>query len=80
MFSSNNPRRFKHHSQRTDGSSPMVDGSLVSDPIILLNEWTKHFAERGKSQLSTQQDHPAQYLLPLHELEASSYHENDNIR
>ena len=79
MFSSNNPRRFKHHSQRTEGSSLMVDGSLVSDPIIVLNEWTKHFTERGKSQLSTQQDHPPQYSLSLHELEASSYQENDNI-
>ena len=57
----------------------MVDGSLVSDPIIVLNEWTKHFAERGKSQLSTQQNHPPQYSLSLHELEASSYQENDNI-
>ena len=60
------PCRFKYHSQTTEGSSLVIDGSPVTDVPAVLNEWAKHFEKLGESQLPSSQ-------VDSYQEEASTY-------
>lgn len=38
MFSSHHPNRFKSHLSKAQGASLIVDGKLVTDPLLVLVE------------------------------------------
>ena len=48
-FASESPRRFRSHPSKSEGSSLLLDGTLVSDPDIVLKKWVDHFSKLSES-------------------------------
>ena len=47
-FAFESPRRFRSHPSKSEGSS-LIDGTLVSDPDIVLKKWVDHFSKLSES-------------------------------
>ena len=77
LFATSDPRRFKYHTQRTEGTSLLIDGTLETNPTTVLNNWASYFANLSESQIPTSQPLPDTWSI--NQLEASTYSENDNI-
>ena len=52
-FCSHHPKRISTFSQKSGGSSLLINGSPNSDPSSVLPLWADHFSKLGTSQLST---------------------------
>ena len=52
-FHSKHPRRFQTNTQKKGRASLLVNGSLSSDPSVVLPYWADHFSGLSKSQCST---------------------------
>lgn len=78
MFSDHHPHRFRSHTKRTEGSSIMVDGSLVTNLYDVLANWANHFTTLGQSRCS---DDPllGEYVSHISDIEARSFSEGDFI-
>ena len=74
MFASNNPRRFRSCSHKTEGSSLLIDGNLVTDPAIVLDKWVDHFSKLGESLCSSDPS-----LLDVYEIEVATFLEDDYV-
>ena len=48
-FASESPRRFRSHPSKSEGSSFHIDGTLVSDPDIVLKKGVDHFSKLSES-------------------------------
>ena len=51
-FHSHHPKRFKTSSQKSGGTSLLINGSLNSDPSSVLPLWADHFSNLSTSRLS----------------------------
>ena len=77
-FASNHPQRFRYHSPKSEGTTLLVDGSLVTDQASVLATWVDHFSTLGKSLCSSNPSlRSSQSRTAL--LEAQSYTESDHI-
>ena len=77
-FASNHPQRFRYHSPKSEGTTLLVDGSLVTDQASILATWVDHFSTLGKSLCSSNPSlRSSQSRTAL--LEAQSYTESDHI-
>ena len=77
-FRSRHPKRFKSHSQKTGGSSLIMNGWVVTDPQHVLHHWVDHFTTLGKSQCPTNSLlQETQSRIP--EIEAQSYTDSELI-
>ena len=52
-FRSRHPKRFKSYSQKTGGSSLIMNDCVVTDPQHVLHHWVDHFTTLGKSRCPT---------------------------
>ena len=52
-FHSKHPKRFQKKQQKKGGTSLLVNGSLTSDPSVILPHWAHHFSSLGTSHCST---------------------------
>ena len=68
-FRSRHPKCFQSHSQKTGGTSLQVSGTLITDPVDILREWSDHFTTLGKSHCSS---NPALQEV-LSKIEAQTY-------
>ena len=54
---SRHPKRFKSHSQKTGGSSLIMNGCVVTDPQHVLHHWVDHFTTLPLPNLSVPPTH-----------------------
>ncbi len=47
------PKHFQHYSPKTEGSSHLTNGTLVTDPAEVRTIWVAHFSTLGKSRYSS---------------------------
>ena len=78
LFATSDPRRFKYHTQRTEGTSLLIDGTLETNPTTVLNNWASYFANLSESQIPSASQ-PLPDTWSINQLDASTYSEYDNI-
>lgn len=76
LFASKNPCHFKSCSSKSEGTSLLIDGTLVSDPDIVLKKWAEHFSILSEFQYSLDSSCHAQSLF---QMEAKTYQESDFV-
>lgn len=76
LFASKNPCHFKSCSSKSEGTSVLIDGTLVSDPDIVLKKWAEHFSQLSESHYSLDSSCHAQSLF---QMEATTYQESDFV-
>jgi len=76
LFASKNPCHFKSCSSKSEGTSLLIDGTLVSVPGIVLKKWAEHFSQLSESQYSLDSSCHAQSLF---QMEATTYQESDFV-
>jgi len=75
-FAPKNPCHFKSCSSKSEDTSLLIDGTLVSDPGIVLKKWAEHFSQLSESQYSLDSSCHAQSLF---QMEATTYQESDFV-
>jgi len=76
LFASKNPCHFKSCSSKSEGTSLLIDGTLVSDRDIVLKKWAEHFSILSEFQYSLDSSCHAQSLF---QMEATTYQESDFV-
>ena len=72
------PKHFQKKQQKKGGTSLLVNGSLTSDPSVVLPHWAHHFSSLGTSHCSTSPSlQKFQHSIP--EIELQSHRDDDLI-
>ena len=77
-FRQNHPTRFLTKTQKKGGASLLVNGSLSSDPSVVLPHWVDHFSGLSRSRCSSNPN-LQKFSDSVHKMELETYSDDELI-